>query len=163
MKDRIESPIQIGQFKLSRTAVEFILHTEPNVSPPEFTIICLTEGGPATTVSWQRPNGHILGQGDSDYETSQIIVDTYYSVYENRLRVRGREGGTYFCFISNNIKDYFPDLVNMTARGPGVSCKFMSIYTCIHYIIIIASMQLLMSPPVLVPLLSPIVHMSTLQ
>ena len=97
------------------------------MSPPEFTIICLTEGGPATTVTWQRPNGAIVGQGDSDQETSQIIVDTRNSVYENRLRVRGREGGTYFCIISNNIKDYFPNLINMTSRAPGVQSTLMCI------------------------------------
>ena len=97
------------------------------MSPPEFTIICLTEGGPATTVLWQRPNRAIVQQGDSDYETSQIIVDTTNSVYENRLRVRGREGGTYFCIISNNIKDYFPNLVNTTSRGPGLHCMLTSI------------------------------------
>ena len=97
------------------------------MSSPEFTIICRTEGGPATTVSWQRPNGAIVQQGDSDHETSQIIVDTRSSVYENRLRVRGREDGTYFCIISNNIKDYFPDLVDTTFRAPGVDCMLMSI------------------------------------
>ena len=99
------------------------------MSPPEFTIICRTEGGPATTVLWQRPNGDIIQQGDSDQGTSQIIVDTRNSVYENRLRVRGREGGTYFCIISNNIKDYFPNLINMTSRAPG----FKSTLICIQY------------------------------
>ena len=96
------------------------------MSASEFTIICHTEGGPATTVLWQRPNGAIVQQGDSDHETSQIIVDTTVSVYENRLRVRGREDGTYYCIISNNIKDYFPNLRNMTSRAPGVRCKLMS-------------------------------------
>ena len=44
---------------------------------------------------------------DSDHETSQIIVDTTgNTVYENRLRVRGRERGIYQCSISNNIRDY---------------------------------------------------------
>ena len=108
-------------------SVHFLLHTEPNVSPPEFTIICPTEGGPATTVLWRRPNGAIVQQGDSDHETSQIIVDTTNSVYENRLRVRGREDGTYFCIISNNIKDYFPNLRNETSRAPGVHSALMSI------------------------------------
>ena len=77
MKDSIEFKItlQTGQFKLAGD-VEFILHTEPYVSPPEFTVICLTEGGPATAVLWWRPNGAIVQQGDSDHETSQIIVDT---------------------------------------------------------------------------------------
>ena len=95
------------------------------MSPPEFTIICRTEGGPATTVLWQRPNGDRVELGDN--ETSQIIVDTRNSVYENRLRVRGREGGTYFCIISNNIKDYFPNLVDTTSRAPGVHGMLMSI------------------------------------
>ena len=95
------------------------------MNPPEFTIICSTEGGPATTVLWQRPNGVQVEQGEN--QTSQIIVNTHNSVYENRLRVRGREGGTYHCTISNNIKDYFPNLIDATSRAPGVHCKLMSI------------------------------------
>ena len=77
------------------------LHTEPSISPPEFTLTCQSVGGPATTVSWQR-NGTTVEE-DSDHETSQIIVDTTAnSVYENRLQVRGREGGTYQCTVRNN-------------------------------------------------------------
>ena len=77
------------------------LHTEPSVSPPEFSIICHTEGGPATYVTWVGPNGKV--KEDSDHETSQIIVDTSNnSVYENRLRIRGRKSGTYTCLIEND-------------------------------------------------------------
>jgi len=37
----------------------------------------------------------------SDHETSQILVDTTAdTVYENRLRVRGREGGDYHCIVT---------------------------------------------------------------
>ena len=80
--------------------MNFTLHTEPSVSTPEFSIICRTEGGPATHVIWHGPRGRV--QEDSDHETSQIIVDTSSnSVYENRLRVRGREGGTYICTIDS--------------------------------------------------------------
>ena len=39
-----------------------------------------------------------------DYETSQVIVDlSANTVYENRLRVRGREGGNYRCTVSNDF------------------------------------------------------------
>ena len=77
------------------------LHTEPSVSPPEFSIICRTEGGPATYVVWVGPNGNV--KEDSDHETSQIIVDTSNnSVYENRLRMRGKTSGIYTCFIESN-------------------------------------------------------------
>ena len=91
------------------------------MSPPEFTIICRTEGGPATTVSWYRPNGDRVQEGDSDHETSQIIVDTRNSVYENRLQVRGREAGTYF------IRDYFPYLIYTTSKAPGNLCMLTNV------------------------------------
>ena len=80
--------------------MNFTLHTEPSVSPPEFSIICHAQGGPATHVRWIRSNRPV--QEDSDHEISQIIVDTSNnSVYENRLRVRSREGGDYVCTINS--------------------------------------------------------------
>ena len=86
---------------LTLSAVNFTLHTEPSVSPPEFTITCHTQGGPATTVKWTVNAIDVLQ--NSDYESSQVIVDTSRnSVYENRLRVRGRHSGTYFCLIKSN-------------------------------------------------------------
>ena len=39
---------------------------------------------------------------DSDHTTSQIIVDTSANtVYNNTLRVRGRESGRYRCIIGS--------------------------------------------------------------
>ena len=78
------------------------------MSPPEFSIIFRTEGGPATYVQWIGPHGVV--QEDSDHEMIQIIVDTSLnSVYENRLRVRGRERENYFCSATNNRVDFFPE------------------------------------------------------
>ena len=86
---------------LTLSTENFTLHTEPSVHPPEFTITCHTQGGPATTVKWTA-NGTDVSD-NSDYESSQVIVDTSRnSVYENRLRVRGRHSGLYFCLIKNN-------------------------------------------------------------
>ena len=74
------------------------------MSPPEFSIMCCSEGGPATNVNWWGPKGRV--QEDSDHETSQIIVDTSSnSVYENRLRVRGRESGTHVCIIDSYSRE----------------------------------------------------------
>ena len=40
------------------------------------------------------------------HETSQVIVDlSANTVYENRLRVRGREEGNYRCTVSNDFGD----------------------------------------------------------
>ena len=74
------------------------------MSPPEFTIICRTHGGPATNVEWFISLSEFI-----DNESSQLIVDTSYNtVYENRLLVRGSHSGIYQCRIENNIRDYFP-------------------------------------------------------
>ena len=118
------------------------LHTEPYVSPTEFTIICLTEGGPATTILWRRPNGAIVQQGDSDHETSQIIVDTTSSVYENRLRVRGREGGWWICGVSNNIWDYFHNLRNSVVTLLLVEGMYCNV--CIELLFIIILLDLIL-------------------
>ena len=88
-------------------SIIFTLHTDLRASIPEFTISCRTHGGPATTVQWT-VNG-VSVEEDSDHETSQIILDTSHnSVYDNRLRVRGRTSGNYNCTISNNIRNFFP-------------------------------------------------------
>ena len=73
--------------------MNFTLHTEPRSSVPEFTISCHTHRGSATTVQWT-VNG-VPVQGDRYHETSQLILDTSLnSVYDNRLRVRGRRNDT---------------------------------------------------------------------
>ena len=100
--------------RLRSSSMYFNLHTEPRKNPPQFSLTCRSEGGPATTVSWQR-NGHSV-QEDSDHRTSLVIVDTSHnSVYENRLRVRGREGGDYYCGVSNNIRDYHSQISEKNA------------------------------------------------
>ena len=93
-------------------SMNFTLHTELRASVPEFTISCRTHGGPATTVQWT-VNG-VPVQEDGYHETSQLILDTSLnSVYDNRLRVRGRRNGIYNCTIGNNIRDY-DDRISVT-------------------------------------------------
>ena len=83
--------------------VSFTLHTELRASVPEFTISCLTRGGPATAFSWTV----FPVQEGIDNETSQVILDTSYnSVYDNRLRVRGRRAGTYSCIITGSLSSF---------------------------------------------------------
>ena len=96
--------VQHAGYLRAEVTMNITVHTEPSVSPPEFTIICRSEGGPATNVFWLKPNGNIFE--NSDHETSQIILDTSTnSVYENRLQVRDKEKGTYYCGIINNVED----------------------------------------------------------
>ena len=77
----------------------FDIHTGPNISPPEFTLTCVSKIAPATVVDWMR--GGMMVEEDGDHEASQVIVDTTSNtVYESRLQVRGREGGDYQCKVT---------------------------------------------------------------
>ena len=74
-------------------------------------LTCQSKGGPATQVVWMRYNRDRVSvrvEEDSNHTTSQIIVDTSgNTVYNNTLRVRGREGGRYDCRVENNRYEYF--------------------------------------------------------
>ena len=100
--------------------IDFTLHTEPRVGPPQFTISCQTHGGPATEVEWfwnrrkiltkivTESKYIILMEGSRNHsvyiETSQTILDTSdLSVYDNKLLVRGRVGGEFTCNIRNTF------------------------------------------------------------
>ena len=70
---------------------------------------------------------------DSDHETSQIIVDTAANtVYENRLRVRGREGGDYKCTVRNTHGDSGSSRVSSFAVD-GRLLQFRATSTCVLY------------------------------
>ena len=87
------------------------------MSPPEFSIICRTHGGPTTTVVWHLGRLHLQLEVVEDIE-SQLIVDTSLnSTYENRLTVKGRYSGKCTCIIDNNIQDYFPTARNLVQQS----------------------------------------------
>ena len=95
----------------------FTLDSKVNEDAPEFTLTCVSRGGPATRVVWRRDRKEITEH--STYSTSQIIVDTSsITVYNNTLKVRGREGGVYRCAVSNS-QNLLP---GVTVQLP-VSCK----------------------------------------
>ena len=100
--------LQLSTGNLSSAFIIFTLESETNEDPPEFTLTCQSRNGPVTEVEWRR-NG-LRVEEDSNHMTSQIIVDTSRNtVYNNTLRVRGRESGRYVCIVRNNAQDFFPD------------------------------------------------------
>ena len=81
--------------------MNFTLHTDLRAEVPEFTISCRSYGGPATTVVWA-VNQNITFAEDNN-ETSQVILDTsQISVYDNRLREKGRNAREYRCDVGNS-------------------------------------------------------------
>ena len=96
---------QLPTGRLSSAVIYFTLESEANEDPPEFTLTCQSRGGPVTEVEWRR--NRLRVEEDSSHMTSQIIVDTSSNtVYNNTLRVRGRETGSYRCSVSNNRHNY---------------------------------------------------------
>ena len=118
--------ILTGQLN-SSVSMNFTLHTELRASVPEFTISCHTHGGPATTVQWT-VNG-VPVQEDRYHETSQLILNTSLnSVYDNRLRVRGRISGTYNCTINNDIRDFLGEGDDVSVRTLNISGNVLKNY-----------------------------------
>ena len=106
--------LQLPTGRLLSAVITFTLGSEANEDPPEFTLTCQSRGGPVTEVEWWR-NG-VRVEKDSSHMTSQIIVNTsIITVYNNTLRVRGREGGLYVCSVSNNRHEY---VRGASATGP---------------------------------------------
>ena len=83
------------------------------MSPPEFSIICRSHGGPVTNVEWFPPELTEL-----KIEESQLIINTSQNcIYETRLLVRGRYNGTCTCTVIYNRKEYFPRAPNLVQQS----------------------------------------------
>ena len=83
--------------------------TNLNEASPQFTLTCISTGGPATTVTWTRDSTTVT-QG-----TETVVNDPVTAQYTHTLTVVGRLGGLYNCTVSNNK----PSMVSetLTVRG----------------------------------------------
>ena len=124
--------------ELNSALITVTVQSEPNENPPEFTLTCRSRSGPVTTVMWWRDLVPV--QEDNNHETSQIIVDTSEdTVYHNKLRIRGREGGLYTCNVSNNIQDFISYLRSSAVASTRVKGNYLVTFLLqylyfIHYL-----------------------------
>ena len=83
-----------GDVSISDT-VYLTVESDLNGDSPQFTLTCISTGGPATTVTWTR---------DSEEVTRGITVlnNTKTAQYIHTLTVTGRLPGQYQCTVSNN-------------------------------------------------------------
>ena len=63
---------------------------------PQFTITCISIGGPATTVTWTRDSQTLLSGGVT------VLDDPVTAQYTHTLTVTGRLGGQYQCNVTNS-------------------------------------------------------------
>ena len=68
-----------------------------NGASPQFTLTCISTGGPATNVIWTRDSGTVIG------DKMTVLSDTVTAKYTHSLTVTGRLGGMYTCNVSNRL------------------------------------------------------------
>ena len=76
--------------------MRFTLDSDLNEASPQFTLTCISTGGPATTVTWTRDSVTVT-------EGTETVLDNHTtSQYTHTLTVTGRLGGLYTCTVTNN-------------------------------------------------------------
>ena len=76
--------------------VTLTVDSDLNGPSPQFTLTCISTGGPATTVTWTRDSVTVT-EG-----TETVLDDPVTAQYTHTLTVTGRLGGLYTCTVANN-------------------------------------------------------------
>ena len=97
--------------------INFTLNSDLNEPNPQFTLTCISTGGPATTVTWTRDSATVT-EG-----TETVLDDPVTAQYTHTLTVYGRVGGLYTCTVVNNKPSTAS--ANITLQG--------TIYTTVRY------------------------------
>ena len=82
-----------------------------NGASSQFTLTCISTGGPAETVTWTRDSQKIAG------DTTSVLDNAETAQYTHTLTVTGSIDGpnTYQCTVSNNKPSQ--DTANTTVQG----------------------------------------------
>ena len=94
----------------------------------QFTLTCISSGGPATNVTWTR-NSEAVTDG-----MRTVLNDSVNAIYTHTLTVTGRLGGHYKCTVSNNKPS--SDSSSIVVQGE-VFVRTLSLY--MQYFIILYS------------------------
>ena len=80
-------------------SVQFIADSDLNGESPQFTLTCISTGGPATTVTWTRDSEEISGG-------MTVLDNATTAQYTHTVTVTGRLGGQYvvLCPMTNHHK-----------------------------------------------------------
>ena len=82
-----------------------------NGASPQFTLTCISTGGPATTVTWTR-NSVTVTEG-----TETVLDNRTTSQYTHTLTVTGRLGGLYKCTVANNRPSHNEASAELNVQG----------------------------------------------
>ena len=85
------------------------VNSDLNGDSPQFTLTCISTGGPATTVTWTRDSTTTVTEG-----TVTVLDDPETAQYNHTLTVRGRKPGLYNCTMDNTVSS---DSITYTVQG----------------------------------------------
>ena len=86
-----------------------------NGDSPQFSLTCISTGGPATTVTWTRDSQTVSG-GVS------VLNDSLTAQYIHTLSVTGRLGGEYQCAVANNKPS--ENTIQLIVKGTLYNCNY---------------------------------------
>ena len=92
--------------------VTLTVDSDLNGPSPQFTLTCISIGGPATTVTWTRDSVTVT-EG-----TETLLDDPVTAQYTHTLTVTGRLGGLYTCTVANDKPSN--DSANYTTEGMAI-------------------------------------------
>ena len=97
-------------------------------SDNQFTLTCISTGGPATTVTWTRGNDNIT-EG-----TETVLDDPETAQYTHTLIVNERVGGLYTCTVANRVSNERSAELNVTGKSVSgiISIKLHVYYHLTH-------------------------------
>ena len=101
--------------------ITLAVDSDLNGASPQFTLTCISTGGPATTVTWTRDSATAMGDEMTMLDNAETA--TYIHT------VTGRLGGDYQCNVSNNKPS--SRLASFTVQG---TCTYIHeyVYIALH-------------------------------
>ena len=102
------------------------VNSDLNGASPQFTLTCISTGGPATTVTWTR-DSVIITEG-----TETVLNDPETAQYTHTLTITS--GGLYTCTVANNKPS--SNSANITVQGIDV---YNNVHVHINFMLYICS------------------------
>ena len=76
--------------------ITLTVNSDLNGASPQFTLTCISTGGPATNVTWTRDSDTVT-EG-----TETVLDDQVTAQFTHNLTGTGRLGGLYTCTVAND-------------------------------------------------------------
>ena len=100
------------------SGMKFTLESDIGGKKVQFTLTCVSTGGPATNITWTRNSEAVSGG-------MTVLDDPVTAQYTHTLTVTGRLGGQYQCTVANNKPSHVA--VNLTVQGiSAIFCVFVT-------------------------------------